>query len=280
MEQLQSLYQTIDVDVGQKALYEYIVRSSPVSDERIFFVIGLAAAHSGAFFGLNFFYGMLTRIMGKDIESIRFQPGKHAPPELVRHCKIYVTIWHMLAPLMPYLLYEKAVQWNPNQFALNAMPGIITILFQLVIAYICTDCLFYWGHRLLHVGPLYRWIHKQHHKFYVSIGFAAEYAHPIELLLCNVVPVVFAPVVFKYHYFVFCLWIAIAIMGTVSGHSGISSPFAEENGFHDFHHSANVGNYGSMPHWDRLFGTDKAWREHKAKLKAATNGPKAKPKSE
>ena len=265
MEQLVAAYHTVDIDIGQTALWKAITDNSPVTDEHIFFVVGLAAAHSGAFFGMNFFYGLLTSILGSKIEDLRYQPNKHPPAALVRNCKIYVVIWHILTPIIPWLLYEKAIQWTPGQMALDQMPGIVTLLFQLVLAYAVTDCLFYWGHRLLHVGPFYRYIHKQHHKFYVSIGFAAEYAHPIELLFSNVVPVCAAPILFKYHYFTFCLWLMIAMMGTVSGHSGITSPFAKEDGFHDFHHSHNVGNFGSMPYWDRLCGTDGAWREYKVK---------------
>ena len=38
------------------------------------------------------------------------------------------------------------------------------------------------------------------------------------------------------------------------------------NEYHDFHHMNFVGNYGStFTFWDKLFGTDRQWREYKAK---------------
>lgn len=45
---------------------------------------------------------------------------------------------------------------------------------------IATD---YWAHRALHYGPLYKKIHKLHHEFSAPFGLAAEYAHPLEILI-------------------------------------------------------------------------------------------------
>lgn len=41
----------------------------------------------------------------------------------------------------------------------------------------------YWAHRAMHYGPLYKKIHKLHHEFSAPFGLAAEYAHPIEILV-------------------------------------------------------------------------------------------------
>lgn len=36
--------------------------------------------------------------------------------------------------------------------------------------------------------------------------------------------------------------------------------------YHNFHHSHNIGNYSSFfTYWDSIFGTNKAYFEHKAK---------------
>ncbi len=39
---------------------------------------------------------------------------------------------------------------------------------------------FYWVHRALHHPALYKQIHKQHHEYKGTIGFATEYATPAE----------------------------------------------------------------------------------------------------
>lgn len=39
------------------------------------------------------------------------------------------------------------------------------------------------AHRALHWGPLYKRIHKLHHTYSAPFGLAAEYAHPLEILI-------------------------------------------------------------------------------------------------
>src|SRR5258708_35657659 len=39
------------------------------------------------------------------------------------------------------------------------------------------------AHQALHYGPLYRNIHKLHHKYSAPFGLAAEYAHPAETMI-------------------------------------------------------------------------------------------------
>ena len=66
--------------------------------------------------------------------------------------------------------------------------------------------------------------------------------------------------------------LVIGWVGTCSGHSGYSLPWAKKrsNGFqnfHDYHHEFFRGNYGSSGFFDWLHGTDKKWRVYCEKLK-------------
>jgi hypothetical protein len=70
---------------------------------------------------------------------------------------------------------------------------------------------------------LYRWIHKQHHEYTGSIGFAAEYAHPIEALLANLLPTMGYAVAAGVHPLVFVLWLAWRLEETYEAHSELSS---------------------------------------------------------
>ena len=48
------------------------------------------------------------------------------------------------------------------------------------------DTFHFWLHRLLHIGIFYKKIHKQHHEYSAPFGLAAEYAHPIEILILGI----------------------------------------------------------------------------------------------
>lgn len=70
----------------------------------------------------------------------------------------------------------------------DSLPGTLELIWQISFCMVCEDTCFYWGHRLLHHPKLYSKIHKKHHEFYSTVSFAAEYAHPLEFCLTNVLP--------------------------------------------------------------------------------------------
>lgn len=248
------------LDIGQQAAFDRF-QALFGGNDRLMYTVGVALGHSVPFFALNLLYSLLlvSAPSFPILEKVRRNPGKYPKRSLVLKCVLYVTLMHLLSPILPYVLYDRALRYHPRMFD-DPVPSLEIILLQVVWAYICTDFWFYWMHRLLHTSLFYIPVHKQHHEFHITIGWAAEYAHPLELLLGNIFPVVFAPVVFRYHYFVFAVWVGIAMMGTTFGHSGFKVPVAMSSGFHDFHHTHNTGNYGSMPYWDRICGSDRDYR--------------------
>lgn len=258
---LLAAYQAIDVDVGQEALFRYIRRDLFGFNDYLLFIVTLALAHSVPYYSINIFHTLLGWAFPKQVEKYRWCEGKHASSKLVRECILFVTAYHIIAPIAPIFLYEYCANWNPTMMT-APVPGIVTCILQIPLAYLVTDFLFYWGHRLLHWGPLYKAVHKKHHEFYVTVGWACEYAHPVEFIMGNVIPVIAGPILFRYHHFMFCVWMATAISGTTWGHSGYKFPIALSNGSHDFHHSHNVGNFGSMTHWDKICGTNGAYKAH------------------
>jgi sterol desaturase/sphingolipid hydroxylase (fatty acid hydroxylase superfamily) len=250
-----------NLQVGQQELYDRVFQwgLDTLGSERLVFVIFLGLAHSTPVYGLNLLYTLFTNFAPVYSESWRFLPGKRADPALVRRAILYVTGLHIVSPIVAYFLYPYAISYQPTaQLFYAPVPGVGQILASVALCYLCTDFWFYWGHRLLHTPLFYRTVHKQHHEFTVSIGFAAQYAHPFEIVIGNVYPVMFAMVAFRMHFFVWCLWLAIALAGTTTGHSGLWYP-GNAKGYHDWHHSANIGNYGSLPIWDRLCGTGRGW---------------------
>jgi sterol desaturase/sphingolipid hydroxylase (fatty acid hydroxylase superfamily) len=121
---------------------------------------------------------------------------------------------------------------------------------------------------------LYALIHKQHHRFVTTCSWAAEFAHPVELLVGNVLPVLSGPLILgalgaPAHPTELFIWLVLALTSTCQGHSGLWYPGATR-GFHDIHHSFNSGEFGTLTEWDAICGTDVVWRREKAKQACPT----------
>lgn len=269
---MEDLIAAYDVDIGQQALYNLIRNNLSFLRDDVYFTLVLAAAHALPVILVDLFHRFVTGVLlrPETVEKYRWQPNKHPSPELVKKCYWYVLKFHLFMIGLTFFLADGAFRRDPGVLD-GPVPGILTMLQQFFVAYLCTDILFYWIHRLLHTSYFYQRIHKQHHQFYVTIGIAAQYAHPIELALGNVMPVMFASVVFKYHLFVMASWLGIAMLATTIHHSGFTMPLAPTDGFHDFHHSHVVCNFGNSVVWDWLFGTDKQYRAFLLKQKNGQN---------
>lgn len=93
------------------------------------------------------------------------------------------------------------------------------------------------------------------------------------MFLANIVPTLGGPLLFGSHAYVHFLWLFVRVTETCFVHSGYNVPFSPFELFsfqggtdrHDFHHTHNIGSYGSWTNiWDRLMGTDKqfvAWQK-------------------
>jgi len=148
---------------------------------------------------------------------------------------------------------------------------------QVLVCAVIEDTWHYFLHRALHDKRIYKHIHKVHHHYQSPFGMTAEYAHPAEtlilgagffigiLLMCN-------------HMVLLWAWVTVRLFETIDVHSGYDIPYL--NVFHlipfyggakahDFHHYNFHGNYSStFTWWDKIFGTDKQYKEFCAKKEA------------
>ena len=137
-------------------------------------------------------------------------------------------------------------------------PTLFTNVWQIAVAYLGYDFMFYWSHRLLHTKYFYLRIHKQHHEFRTPVGHSASYQHPIEgamQLLAWYLPIGFAGMLKgDLHVSTLFFYNAFRWLETVDAHSGFNFPFSPFSFikifagalFHDYHHSGDgfFGNYG------------------------------------
>ncbi|KAF8206324.1 C-4 methyl sterol oxidase [Mycena galopus ATCC 62051] len=140
----------------------------------------------------------------------------------------------------------------------------------------------YFAHQALHYGPLYKHIHKVHHKYSAPFGLAAEYAHPAEVAILGTGtiggPILYCAATGNFHLFTMFIWMTLRLFQAIDAHSGYDFPWALQHWLpfwsgaehHDFHHMAFTNNFStSFRWWDRMLGTDGKYRAYRARVKAA-----------
>ena len=151
------------------------------------------------------------------------------------------------------------------------LPSCWSTFASFAVAYFVHDWLFYWSHRLSHSATFYRHVHKQHHAYTGTIGFAAEFASPFEQIVSMKVPTGAGAFLAGCHPAIWLVWMSYRLCQTYEAHSGycfygswlhsVGLTNSESAAFHDFHHTGNRGNFGFGPpaYLDHCFGTMDAW---------------------
>ena len=151
---------------------------------------------------------------------------------------------------------------------MQSYPGFYEIMRHTIFLMFVDDFYNYWVHRMFHsVSFLYSKVHKRHHEYIIPISISAEYAHPIEYIFLNVS----APFLGVYllggrcHLVTVILFLILKSLEPIEVHSGYEFPwspfkfipFSTPAGWHDYHHTHNVGNFSSFfTFWDILLGSD------------------------
>jgi len=184
-----------------------------------------------------------------------------------------------IEPFFAGVRYKKEIEELPSSFEL---------LWQLTFCMFCEDFTSYHTHKAIHHKWIYPYIHKLHHEYYMPVSISAEFAHPIEFIVSNMLPSVVGPKILgsRIHIFTVLIWTAFRTTETIEDHSGYEFsfspyrfiPFSGSASYHDFHHTHNIGNYASFFHiWDSLFGTNEAYFKHlKLKEKLDRENPENK----
>ena len=255
-------------------------------DDKRVFIVGTWAVHLATFWGWNsllflcYYFNLFP--------ERRIQGGINPDWKLTKDCLIHLLTNHLLVqPIVLFFLYN-AFEYRGTVIR-GPLPSVGIILRDLLVCVLMNDTLFYWAHRMLHHKSIYKYIHKQHHKFKVTIGIACEYAHPVEDVLANVIPTLSGPLLMGSHVLVFWLWLSMALTFTIDAHSGYyflispfnKLPFQVGSDRHDYHHSHNVGCYGAaFVFWDWIMGTDKHFLEYDQKKKSGQSVESLGPDSE
>jgi lathosterol oxidase len=213
--------------------------------------------------GFHLFFYTLRR-QGDDRKYVR-QFGHRGGARFTFGRQVHDNMFWSLASGVPVwtgyevlLLWMHANGWSPG-LSFGASPVMFLLLILAAGPWVAFH--FYWGHRLLHTGPLYRHVHSLHHRN-VNIGpWSGISMHPVEhliyfslLLIHLIVPS--NPVLVMFHGYMLAL---SAIFGHTGFHDlllGKSRRMMVGHFHHQLHHRYFECNYGSVDFpLDAWFGT-------------------------
>jgi methylsterol monooxygenase len=239
-------------------------------DERWLFVLSFYLVHNVHFWGTVLVYALIDHF--GILDKYKIQKDKYPDKKLLKKAvfDLFLSHWVLFIPLQyflvfPVIKYFKAIKSDP------VLPPLTDLLWQIPAFMVCEDTVFFWFHRTLHHRLLYKYIHKQHHEFKVTVGLAAEYSSPLEALT-NLVATISGPFIFKAHLVPMLIWFVFRVTESMDAHCGYRipwSPFQMLDNLqggperHDYHHSHNIGSYGSwFCFWDWFTGSDQSYRAY------------------
>ena len=247
------------------AFYDKLSSYSFITDAHIF-ALGVSIIHISFYWIINGFF--LYCDTYKALQQYKIPRLKS---QLVSKELFYNTLKSaifgqlFIEPLGVIYILWPLFKFHGSQMRLSEDPSFVYVLSILIFSQFLMEWLFYIFHRMLHHPSLYGIIHKQHHEYKGPIGFAAEYANPIEGFLANFYPTLAGCLYTGAHPLIFYVYLFWRLWETYEGHSGysfygtwlhkIGLTFADTALYHDYHHTRNIGNFGGHIH-DYLFNTD------------------------
>ena len=104
----------------------------------------------------------------------KIQPDKHVTKEQIWDCTKIVLLTHFTCELpLIYVFHPICCYFGMATYEVPFTP-LPLMAAQIAFFFVFEDMFHYWAHRALHWGPLYRNIHKRHHRFQYPIGLVGR----------------------------------------------------------------------------------------------------------
>ncbi|KAJ3069845.1 C-4 sterol methyl oxidase [Podochytrium sp. JEL0797] len=140
--------------------------------------------HEFVFYSRYFPYAVLDFI--PSFKKYRIQPDKIVSGKELRNVLIHVSLSQLFTQLPMMCLFKPITESLGMKFLEVPFPSLALMAAQCFFFMLVEDTYHYWGHRALHWGPLYKYIHKQHHEYTAPFGVAAEYASVAEVIILGI----------------------------------------------------------------------------------------------
>eukprot|EP01026_Neomeris_dumetosa_P044496 TRINITY_DN37539_c0_g1_i2.p1 TRINITY_DN37539_c0_g1~~TRINITY_DN37539_c0_g1_i2.p1 ORF type:complete len:281 (-),score=-1.03 TRINITY_DN37539_c0_g1_i2:297-1139(-) len=207
-----------------------------------------------SFFAIVDFWQWPNVLFQRKVQKCKFVDWK-----MYGQAAIFVFVQQIFL-LLPVIIFynEYCLPWRNRvlQVRLDKLDWRSIFISFVLFVYI-EEVLFYSMHVIFHQPLLYKWVHKLHHSFTAPVGVAATYAHPLENLMVNMLPLLVGPLILGSHPLVSTFWMCFAAFNSVYTHSGYDIPGLPSVNIHDFHHMNFRENYGVIGLMDFIFGTNR-----------------------
>jgi len=208
------------------------------------------------FWALSFVYLTIPRKWPIFAQKHKLQPAEKQPKEEeIDHCVQIVFRNQLLSSALHIVLTTLSVTLGqkPDFRFYPKLPGFTEFIRDIILCAILREILFYYSHRLLHLPFFYAPVHKFHHKFTAPVALAAQYAHPFEHFVSNILPLSLPPKLLNVHIVTWWVFLALELIETTTVHSGFD--FFGWAVMHDLHHQTFRVNFGTFGLLDWLHGT-------------------------
>lgn len=216
------------------------------------------------FAGIPFF--LLYRLFKSRTQKAKLQNATVGNKDLKREI-LHSLQSHFIFLVVALLFFNTPLQAYTRMYTdVQAYP-LWWIPLSLLMSLVIHDTYFYWMHRLVHKGKLYKYIHLLHHKSINPTPFASGSFHVFEAFT----EVLILPILLfllPMHIYTVLIFSTIVLAINVYGHLGYEvMPKCFRHSFlfeilgssvyHNLHHAQFKGNYGLYFRvWDRLMKTE------------------------
>lgn len=239
--------------------------------ERILVCVGISVVHCCIYWCMNSFFMLCDRRRWLEEYKLERTEAMGPSEELVKHTLFEAAISQfVLGPIVLLFVVHPVATTFGMPALTTVLPPVHRLFLWFLGSMVFNDWVFYAAHRAFHHRRIYKHVHKKHHFYKGSIGFAGEHAHFIEEVLANQLPAAASFLFGGAHFLIFLVYLGCRLESVYEGHSGycfygtwlhkLGLTYAEQTAYHDFHHTKNSGNFAA-PYLDYFFGTMDAWIE-------------------
>lgn len=186
------------------------------------------------------------------LQSERRQPSW----DQIRHCIWFVGVNEILGVAIQVAV-RSVIGWDKTLYSVTReLPALSTVVIDFFYGMTAREISFYYIHRTFHHPSIYAYVHKKHHQFTAPMAFAAQYAHPVEHIFANVMPIVLPLALRRANLLSAAVFASFELWEAAADHSGYDFPKLPSAKIHDLHHEKFRVNYSTLGIMDWLYGTD------------------------